>query len=148
MKVLKSGAPDFIPLDSRRRPIVRPRFPVHSHHSRMKKNVNNGRPYGLTDRNLTPRVLAYLKENSHQRYIDVDRMSDYLQAAYPDYGRRKKLPFRQMVQKGLHYPCYVIIYPSTHSSLLFVQLTKTFGTLRSRKKSQRKLTKANLSQKR
>ena len=58
----------------------------------------NSRP--AFDRSLIPRVKSYLKENSHRTYIDVEEMADVLQRTYPDYGRKKKIPFRNSVKQG------------------------------------------------
>lgn len=54
----------------------------------------------FADRTLIPRVQRYLKENIHRKYIDVEEMADVLQRQYPDYGRKKKIPFRNSVKQG------------------------------------------------
>nr|CAH0102978.1 unnamed protein product [Daphnia galeata] len=60
----------------------------------------NSRPASYyVDRALIPRVKSYLKENSHRTYIDVEEMADVLQRTYPDYGRKKKIPFRNSVKQ-------------------------------------------------
>lgn len=66
----------------------------------------------FVDRALLPRVQKYLKENNHRKFIDVEEMADVLQRQYPDYGRKKKLPFRKSVQQGnlslkiIKIPCF------------------------------------------
>lgn len=90
------AAPDFIPLDGRRRPLFRIDRKTMSSQNGWKKKSQ----YVTLDRNLLPRVRSYLNDNKHLKFIDVDRMSDHLQASYPDYGRRKKVPFRLMVRQG------------------------------------------------
>lgn len=60
-----------------------------------KKNGNY-----CMDRSLVPRVQRYLQASSNRKYIDVSDMADYLQRQYPEYGRKKKIPFRISVEKG------------------------------------------------
>jgi ribosome biogenesis ATPase len=59
----------------------------------------NSRP--AFDRSLIPRVKSYLKENSHRTYIDIEEMADLLPRTYPDYGRKKKIPFRNSVKQDM-----------------------------------------------
>jgi len=104
MKVFKQNnpAPDYIPLDNKSRPLIRNHLGYYSS-TKMSSNGNKktqSRYAGILDRNLVPRVKAYLGEKSHLRYIDVNQMADELQASYSDYGRKKKIPFRQMVNQG------------------------------------------------
>ena len=68
---------------------------------KMSGGVVKNRPGSyFVDRALVPRVQRYLKENSHRTYIDVEEMADVLQRQYPDYGRKKKIPFRNSVKQG------------------------------------------------
>ncbi|EFX62597.1 hypothetical protein DAPPUDRAFT_300935 [Daphnia pulex] len=61
----------------------------------------NNRPASYyVDRALIPRVQRYLKENSHRTYIDIEEMADVLQRQYTDYGRKKKIPFRNSVKQA------------------------------------------------
>lgn len=53
------------------------------------------------DRNLVPRVQKYMEENKHRVYLDVDEMADSLQRQHSEYGRKKKIPFRISVNKGI-----------------------------------------------
>jgi ribosome biogenesis ATPase len=53
-------------------------------------------PY-YVDLALIPRVKSYLKEKSHRTYIVIEEMADLLQRQYPDYGRKKKIPFREIL---------------------------------------------------
>ncbi|XP_057376797.1 nuclear valosin-containing protein-like isoform X1 [Daphnia carinata] len=63
--------------------------------------AKNNRPASYyMDRALIPRVQRYLKENSHRTYIDIEEMADLLQRQYPDYGRKKKLAFRNSVKQA------------------------------------------------
>ena len=48
-----------------------------------------------------PRIQRYLQNNSNRRYIDISEMAEALQRQYPEYGRKKKIPFRISVEKGL-----------------------------------------------
>lgn len=83
----------------------------------------NGKGSYFVDRSLLPRVHRYLKENSHRRFIDVEEMADVLQKQYPDYGRKKKIPFRNSVKQGKvkRFGCVRVF---NKSSLLIFQLTK------------------------
>lgn len=57
----------------------------------------------VLDRALLPRVQLYLKENSNKKYINLDEMADVLQKQYPEYGRKKKIPFRNSVKQGIPF---------------------------------------------
>lgn len=45
--------------------------------------------------------LKYLEENVDKTYVDVGAMAKELQARWPEYGRRKAVPFRQLVEQGM-----------------------------------------------
>lgn len=48
-------------------------------------------------------LLQYLEENVDKTYVDVGVMAKELQVRYPEYGRRKSVPFRQLVEQGIFY---------------------------------------------
>ncbi|XP_063700211.1 nuclear valosin-containing protein-like [Culicoides brevitarsis] len=54
----------------------------------------------LHDPHIIPRVQQYLEENVDKTYVDVGAMAKELQARWPEYGRRKAIPFRQLVEQA------------------------------------------------
>lgn len=45
-------------------------------------------------------LFQYLEEHENKEHIDVDEMVDDLQKAYKDYSRKKRGPFKSVVEKG------------------------------------------------
>ncbi|XP_064403165.1 nuclear valosin-containing protein-like isoform X3 [Halichondria panicea] len=60
-----------------------------------KKNTSDY----CSDRKLLPRIKQYLEECS-DNVVDIDDMAVTLQAEYPEYTRKKRLPFRAVVAKA------------------------------------------------
>jgi Nucleolin binding domain len=93
MKFEKQGksSASFIPLTTSAGRVSKTR------HSKMSGKKGSY----FIDRNLVPRIQRYLQNNSNRRYIDISEMAEVLQRQYPEYGRKKKIPFRISVEKGL-----------------------------------------------
>ncbi|XP_065832542.1 nuclear valosin-containing protein-like [Oscarella lobularis] len=53
----------------------------------------------IGDRRLLPRIREYLSEMGVER-VDTTHLCDHLQESYSEYSRRKKQPFRNLVQKA------------------------------------------------
>lgn len=45
-------------------------------------------------------VFQYLEENVDKTYVDVAVMAKELQTRWPEYSRRKTVPFRQLVEQA------------------------------------------------
>uniref|UniRef100_A0A336M220 CSON008090 protein n=1 Tax=Culicoides sonorensis TaxID=179676 RepID=A0A336M220_CULSO len=54
----------------------------------------------LHDPAIIPRVQQYLEENVDKTYVDVGAMAKELQNRWPEYARRKSIPFRQLVEQA------------------------------------------------
>jgi hypothetical protein len=111
-------APDYIPLNSSFRSLTRyHKFGPSRDRLQKMAGRNGGGGGSFFDRNLVPRIRRYLEDNSNRKYIDVDEMADTLQNQYFDYGRKKKIPFKNAVRQGNHH---------RQNSLLVISKTESF----------------------
>ena len=119
-------APDYIPLNSSFRSLTR-YHKFGPSRDRLQKMASRGGGGSFFDRNLLPRIRRYLEDNSHRKYIDVDEMADTLQNQYFDYGRKKKIPFRNSVRQG-KYSQVFRLPPIPHTnSIHLMQLMRKFA---------------------
>lgn len=68
-------------------------------HCQPKRQYNT--PY-MSDSLIIPRVKQYMEDHTHSGggIVDVDDVVDELRARYPEYGRRKRGPFKQGVRNA------------------------------------------------
>jgi Nucleolin binding domain len=50
---------------------------------------------------IVPRIQRYIQDNCYKRYVDINEMAEDLQRRYPEYKRKKKIPFRICVERGM-----------------------------------------------
>lgn len=92
-------SPDFIPLNPKSR-FARRREKYGSRTMSVNESAKVVKSGYVLDRTLLPRVQRYLKDNCNKKYINLEEMADVLQKQYPEYGRKKKIPFRNSVKQG------------------------------------------------
>ncbi|XP_034254732.1 nuclear valosin-containing protein-like [Thrips palmi] len=63
-----------------------------------KKHLKH-RPYFM-DPAIVPRVKQYLEENKDKVYVDIDDMVTALQRKYREYGKKKRMAFKSIVEKA------------------------------------------------
>ncbi|XP_037084734.1 nuclear valosin-containing protein-like [Pollicipes pollicipes] len=69
---------------------------------RHGKRLYGNMPYSL-DSTLIHRVRLYLHELGDVKYVELDELTDYLQATHREYKHKKKLAFRILVQRAYEY---------------------------------------------
>lgn len=72
---------------------------------KFKKQWQTKRQYNMpymSDTLIVPRVKQLMEDHNHSGsgIVDVDDMVDELRARYPEYGRRKRGPFKQSVRNA------------------------------------------------
>ena len=50
---------------------------------------------------IVSRIQQYIQDNCEKRYVDINEMAEALQTRYPEYRRKKKIPFRICVERGM-----------------------------------------------
>lgn len=83
---------------------MKPNRPGPSKEKFKKQWQNKGQynmPY-ISDSMIVPRVKQLMEDHNHSGsgIVDVDDMVDELRARYPEYGRRKRGPFKQSVRNA------------------------------------------------
>ncbi|XP_075229913.1 nuclear valosin-containing protein-like smid [Lycorma delicatula] len=69
---------------------------IHNFKTKKLKNMSNY----FADPLIIPRVEDYLEENKDKIHVDVDEMVDDLRKLYREYGRKKRGPFKSVVEKA------------------------------------------------
>lgn len=64
-----------------------------------KKQHMKSRPY-FVDPAIVPRVKQYLEENKDKVYVDIDDMVSALRRKYAEYGKKKRMTFKCIVEKA------------------------------------------------
>ncbi|PNF26580.1 hypothetical protein B7P43_G13055, partial [Cryptotermes secundus] len=84
---------------------------------KYKKQCQPKRQYNMpymSDSLIIPRVKQYMEDHTHSGsgIVDVDEVVDDLRARYPEYGRRKRGPFKQGVRNA-----FDIVYQTMASDM-------------------------------